>query len=64
MKNKLLIIGSGGLAKSILDSISKNNITQAVGFIDEYKNKGVKRRCKKKVLLKNKVIQHHCCWLH
>ena len=42
MKNKLLIIGSGGLAKSILDSISKNNITEVVGFIDEYKNKGEK----------------------
>ena len=40
MKKKLLIIGSGGHAKSILDSFRKNNINEAVGFIDEYKNKG------------------------
>lgn len=37
MNKKLLIIGSGGHAKSIMNSVLKNKENEIIGFIDEYK---------------------------
>lgn len=41
-KHRLIIIGSGGLAKSILDSALNLNNLDVFGFIDEQKKRGIK----------------------